>query len=311
MVTAVCLNPSIDRTLEIDGFCYGGMNRVQAVREDGGGKGINVAVVASTLGVEASCIGFSGHDGFGVVKEKMERGEVKSEFVNIGGAVRINLKVVDREKGITTEINEPGPSVTDHAKSVMRGLIHKYAKKSTTMVFTGSMPPGCETSTYRKLMAMAKEANPDIKCIVDAEGDRLSQALLEEPYLIKPNQFELELMLGRKVEDLNDVKRAALALIEKGVGIVMVSLGDRGAFITDGKQCLYAPGIPVKVNSTVGAGDSMVGAFAAADAAGMDLTYCFRYAVAAATAAIMTPGTELVRKEDFTALLKQVEIREV
>ena len=100
MVTAVCLNPSIDKTLEIDGFTYGGMNRVRDVREDGGGKGINVAVVASTLGAEAACIGFAGHDGFAVVREKMDRGSVKSEFVNIGGTVRINLKVLDREQGV-------------------------------------------------------------------------------------------------------------------------------------------------------------------------------------------------------------------
>ena len=134
--------------------------------------------------------------------------------------------------------------------------------------------------------------------MVDAEGERLEQAIQERPYLIKPNRFELETILGREVTDLSDVKTAALDLCRRGVGIVMVSLGDRGAFIADGQTCLGAPAIRVRVNSTVGAGDSMVGAFAVADAAGMDLEYCFRYAVAGASAAIMTPGTHLVRKED-------------
>ncbi|PWL43796.1 1-phosphofructokinase family hexose kinase [Christensenella sp. MSJ-20] len=308
MVTAVCLNPSIDKTLEIDGFTYGGMNRVRDVREDGGGKGINVAVVASTLGAEAACIGFAGHDGFAVVREKMDRGSVKSEFVNIGGTVRINLKVLDREQGVTTEINERGPVVPDSAHVVMSNLVKKYAEKSTTMVFTGSLPPGCNPDYYRRLMGKARQANPQVKCMVDAEGERLEQAIQERPYLIKPNRFELETILGREVTDLSDVKTAALDLCRRGVGIVMVSLGDRGAFIADGQTCLGAPAIRVRVNSTVGAGDSMVGAFAVADAAGMDLEYCFRYAVAGASAAIMTPGTQLVRKEDFDMLLKMVEI---
>lgn len=114
------------------------------------------------------------------------------------------------------------------------------------------------------------------RCVLDAEGERLALAFQARPYLIKPNLYELETVVGRKLESLEDIQQAALGFIDQGIQVVAVSMGDRGALITDGEQTLYAPRVPVEVKSTVGAGDSMVAGLIAGLMAELPLQEVFR-----------------------------------
>ena len=308
MICAVCLNPCIDRTVEIERFTYGGMNRILTSREDGCGKGVNVALVARELGMESACIGYLFEENGELISERLKEAGAQEDCIWLPGRVRTNMKVFDRENSRITEINESGAFISEKNRARMVELVLQWAALCDTMVFTGSLPPGCPPDFYRTLMEAVEGR---CRCVLDAEGEKLTRGLEAKPFLIKPKQYELELRAGRELKSVQDIKRAALECIEEGVSIVAVSLGGDGAFITDGERSYFAPVVPVPVRSTVGAGDSMVTGFLHGLALGEDLPGVFRRGVAAGTAAVTTEGTQLLTRALYEEMLERVAIEEV
>ncbi len=307
MITAVCLNPCIDKMVSIAGFQYGGMNRIITARSDVGGKGVNVAIVAAQLGMESECIGFLRQDNGKIVERKLLTSGTQGDFLWLDGQVRTNIKLLDQATGQVTEINEPGRPVGDEQLSKMVDLVCQHAQDSDFLVLTGSLPPGCPADYYKTLIEAVEGLN--CRCVLDAEGERLALGIQARPYLIKPNLYELETVVGRKLESLEDIQQAALGFIDQGIQVVAVSMGDRGALITDGEQTLYAPRVPVEVKSTVGAGDSMVAGLIAGLMAELPLQEVFRKGMACAAASVMLEGTLLPNKATYRQLLTKVAIQ--
>lgn len=308
MICAVCLNPCIDRTVEIDQFTYAGMNRIRTSRQDGCGKGVNVALVSRQMGMESSCIGFLFEDNGDRIARRLIDAGAGEDCIWMPGKVRTNLKVFDRQNARITEINECGEHIDEQAQALIIEKVRQYAQICDTMVFTGSLPPGLPADFYRTLI---EATEGKCRCVLDAEGEKLTQGMKAKPFLIKPNQYELELCVGRELPTIMDIKAAALECVRDGIAIVAVSLGGDGAFITDGNQSLFAPVIPVDVRSTVGAGDSMVTGFLHGLALGEDLGGMFKRGVAAGTAAVTTEGTQLLERAFYEELLGKVVIQEV
>lgn len=309
MITTVCLNPAIDRSISIAEFNYGGMNRVKSVRSDAGGKGVNVAVTASRLGLETECISFLHKNGGKEIENRLISSGVSSDGVWLDGTLRTNIKLLDQSRNIITEINESGAPVSEAALQKMTALIARHAQDSDFLVLAGSLPPGCPVDYYRTLIEAAE--NMKCRCILDADGDKLKEGLKARPYLIKPNQYELEMLVGRSLSSMQEIKAAALDLIDQGVSVVAVSMGADGAMITDGSETLYAPRLSVEVKSTVGAGDAMIAGFTAGCLAELPLSEIFVKGVACATASVMTEGTQLIDKPTYKSLLPQVEIKSI
>ena len=307
MISAVCLNPCLDKTVEIEAFTYGGMNRILRKRMDASGKGVNVAIAAAQLGLSSFCTGFLYKDNGQLVLQRLEDAGVPHAFVWCEGEVRTNTKVFDLQNRVITEINESGTPVGQADIEQLLHQVHALSAQSELMVFSGSIPPGCPDTIYRDLMRSAAPA----KCILDTEGSKLLYGLEEKPYLIKPNRFELETICGRALPTVKDLHAAALTLIDRGVSIVAVSLGAEGALITNGVQAYVASALPVPVRSTVGAGDSMVAAMCLAITEGLSLREIFRYAMAGGTAGVMNEGTSLVDRDDFHRLLPQMRMEEI
>ena len=170
------------------------------------------------------------------------------------------------------------------------------------LVLSGSLPPNMNTSAINELLQCAKDHG--LRTVVDSSGDALKTAVnfggLE---LIKPNQSELAELTGQTLEQPDQVVNAARQLIAQGAAKrIVVSLGPQGALGVDAEQCVQVVPPPVIKRSTVGAGDSMVGAMVMKLAAGADLTEMVRFGVAAGTAATMNQGTKLCNKEDTERL---------
>lgn len=308
MICAVCLNPCIDRTVEIDQFTYGGMNRIRTSREDGCGKGVNVALVSRELGMESACIGYLFEDNGALIAQRLQTAGAAEDHIWLPGKVRTNLKIFDRENSRITEVNESGAFISEENRARMVEKVRSYAERCDTMVFTGSLPPGCPADFYRTLI---EATEGKCRCVLDAEGEKLTRGMEAKPFLIKPNQYELELRVGRELKTIPEIKQAALECVAEGIEIVAVSMGGDGAFITDGKKSFFAPIVPVKVRSTVGAGDSMVTGFLHGLALGEDLRGIFRRGVAAGTAAVTTEGTQLITRALYEEMLEKVVIEEV
>lgn len=309
MITGVCLNPCIDKTVTIESFIYGGMNRITSIRYDISGKAVNVAVVARRLGCEAACTGFNYSGNGRIMNEYIKSESLHADFLELPGEIRTNLKVLDKSKSVITEINESGVQASGEQQEAMIEKVKTYARKSDYMVFSGSLPPGCDPSLYRILIEAAHSVAPDCRCILDAEGEKLTKGVLARPFFIKPNQYELELAVAKKLTSIEEIFDAAKTFIARGVKLVAVSMGADGALLTDGVLDLYAPRMAVDVKSTVGAGDSMVAGFLKGLESDGDAETLLRYGVAAATACVMTEGSGLPEKREIEALISKVEIR--
>ena len=309
MITTVSLNPCIDRLAEVQGFNFGGLNRVVGGRYDAGGKGLNVALVATRLGVDAECIGLMYRDSARVFENRLLANGTAYEFVWCEGRARTNVKLYDRVSGVMTEINEAGELVTEETLKKMIALVLAHAESSDYLVLSGSLPPGCPVDFYRTLISEVDGLG--CRCVLDADGERLVQGLEARPFMIKPNRFELETMLGERLDSVNRVRDAALRLIDRGISVVAVSLGEQGALITDGSESFYAPKLEVEVKSTVGAGDAMVAGLTAGFLGENELEDAFRMGVACATAMCMTEGSKTFEKATYKKALEMVTLKRI
>ena len=307
MITTICMNPSFDKTVEVDSFTPGEVNRIRAVRQDMGGKGLNVATVAHRLGLEVQCLGCMGENGAEHLTAMMEAEGLRHGFLRVLGDVRTNTKVFSRDGSGVTELNEPGAPLNAQQLAAFFDLAREKTAGSGVAVLTGSLPPGCPQGTYRDLM----RALPGVDCILDAEGVELRLGAEAAPFLVKPNLHELESTLGIELRTLRAIRDAALMFIHKGVRHVVVSMGAMGAMYVSAGHTLYAPVLRVEAKSTVGAGDAMVGGILKGLEEEHDMAKAFRYGMAAGAASVMTEGTQLIRPEDFESLLGQVKVQEV
>lgn len=307
MITGVCLNPSFDKTVEVDTLTLGEVNRIRSVRVDMGGKGVNVAVVARRLGLDALCIGCMGEQGARQFTGLLDAEGLPHRFLTVPGAVRTNLKVVSRDGKGVTELNEPGAPLSPQAIKDFFALAKEEAARSDYMVLTGSLPPGCPENTYGELI----RAMENTRCILDAGGAALRLGAEAGPFLMKPNLAELEQALGAPLRTLRSIRDAALIFLRKGASHVVVSMGAMGAMYVSDARTLYAPALRVEARSTVGAGDAMVGGMLLGLQQDGDMAHAFRCGIAAGAASVMTEGTQLIRPEDFERLVSQVKVQEV
>lgn len=307
MITGVCLNPSFDKTVEVDALVLGEVNRIRSVRVDMGGKGVNVAVVARRLGLDALCIGCMGEQGAQHFTRLMDEEGLPHRFLTVPGAVRTNLKVVSRDGKGVTELNEPGAPLSGKAMEDFFALAKEEAARSEYVVLTGSLPPGCPDDTYGELI----RAMGGTRCILDVGGPVLRLGAEAGPFLLKPNLAELEQALGAQLRTLRAIRDAALIFLRKGASHVVVSMGAMGAMYVSEARTLYAPALRVEARSTVGAGDAMVGGMLLGLQKSGDMAQAFRYGIAAGAASVMTEGTQLIHPEDFERLVSQVKVQEV
>ena len=308
MITTICLNPCFDKTVNVENLQTGQVNRIRDTRVDLGGKGINVAVVASRLGLDVQCIGIMGENGATELTAMMNSEGLKHRFMTVPGHVRTNMKVCSLDGQGVTELNEPGSPLNPEILEQFTAIAEEETRESDMIVMTGSLPPGCPEGTYRNLM----KALEGKKCILDTEGRELEMAAKgAHPFLIKPNLREMEATLGIELRTMRAIRDAALLFIRLGVQHSVVSMGAMGAMYISAEKTLFAPALRVETKSTVGAGDAMIGGMLLGYEVEKDMAKAFRYGIAAGAASVMTEGTQLIVRSDFEKLLDQVRIQEV
>lgn len=298
MIYTVTFNPAIDYVMQFPQVQYGNVNRSVGEKMFYGGKGINVSVVLSQLGVPNTALGFIA----GFTGDELEKGVramgVTTDFVKLRqGNTRVNVKITDEHE--VTELNAGGPDIDAEA---LAELIAKTdaLKDGDTLVLAGSIPKCLPSDTYEKLIGRLSDR--DIKVVVDAERELLTNVLKYKPFMIKPNVEELSAIFGKQIVGVDEVQSRAAELQKMGARNVIVSMGSNGAFLLDenGQRHFHTAFTGKTVNS-VGAGDSMVAGFLAGYEKGCDYALVLGLAAGAATA--FTDG--IATKEVIYELMKQ------
>ncbi|MEK3746505.1 1-phosphofructokinase family hexose kinase [Brevibacillus sp. FSL K6-0770] len=259
MLVTVTLNAAIDKTYRLAHFRAGELHRTQEVWSLPGGKGINVARVANTLGQKVVTSGFvAGHNGR-FIAEGCNREGIATSFVEVQGESRLCLTFLDEQAKTVTEVLEPGPAVGADELALLQARLTRLAQQATYVVFSGSLPRGLLVNTYAVLIKGL--ASSGAKCVLDTSGAALAEGIGAKPELIKPNQPEAEAILGYSLDSDDARYRAVRELCSRGAKRVLLSLGQEGAWFGDQDQTWRISAVPLaeaEVNNTVGCGDSLL-----------------------------------------------------
>ena len=304
MILSVCPNPSIDCTMEIEQLNVGQLNRVSNKIVTYSGKALNSAIGVRRLGGDSFATGFMYENEGSLFVATLDNEGVKNSFVWNKGSVRTNYKIVDN-RSMLTEINDKGEEVSLENQQKLVSLVSTLSKSASVVIMSGSLPSGVASDYYGRLISSCKKG---VKVILDTAGENLTTALSGGIYMVKPNLYELETIVGEKLKKRADMIKACNALIDKGAENVLLSLGREGAILTDGKESYFCKSATVAVNSTVGAGDSMVAAAALMTEHGASKQEILRNAVAAGTASITTPGTNLFYRDKFEEIYGKIYV---
>ena len=304
MIITVTMNPAIDKTIIVDTISLGGLNRIHDVIIDAGGKGVNVSKTIAALGGKSIAMGFLGGSTGRDIETALHTLGVETDFLKVSRATRTNLKIVCNDYGIT-EFNEPGTQVSLDEMNALEEKLIGYARPGTIFVLSGSLPNGADSSTYQRIIEVLKGKGASV--FLDADGEAFKLAVAAKPDFIKPNMHEIIQYTGKdRVYTIPELAVLCENFIDMGVKSVVLSMGAGGAlFVSQNEKTLYSPALKVDACSTVGAGDSMVGAAAYAQEKGMSGKDAAALAMAVSAGTVTTRGTKPPEGEVIEGLLKQ------
>lgn len=305
MIYTITLNPALDRTLWIQRVRDDVSNRILKEKSFAGGKSIDVSKVLKNLEVDNIALGFVGGFAGRELEGRLLNEGIQSDFVRVSGETRTNIIIHEEETGKQLAFNARGPEIKP---SELMQFIEQLEKMPCPELVTigGSLPPGVNPVIYRKIITLVKRCQA--KVVLDVDGEALRVGIEALPDVIKPNIHELSELVGRELKDVDEIAAAAREINLQGVKIVLVSMGGRGILlVSQGQEYLAVPPA-VKVESTIGAGDSAVAGFVSGLVQGNNLRECLIYAAAAGTATTLHQGTALCEKEDFLRLVPQVKL---
>jgi 1-phosphofructokinase len=305
-IATVTLNPAIDMTTRADGFQTNTVNRGQTMQFDAGGKGVNVASFLADYGYATAVTGFLGQENAGIFEQLFARKRIEDHFVRIAGSTRIGVKIVDEANQQTTDINMPGLVPTTEAMNALLEKIEELAASNDWFALSGNLPPGMPTTIYATIITQLKRHGKQM--ILDTSGEALREGVLAGPTIVKPNADELQHLTGHSITDEVALEQAARQLLDNGIQLVVISMGERGAMFVDAATTLLAVPPSVKVKSTVGAGDAMVAGLIAGQVQGLSLSDCARLATAFSLGAITSAGHNLPTPEVLQAYAQQVSV---
>jgi 6-phosphofructokinase 2 len=303
-IVTLTLNPSIDGAAETDTIRPTHKIRTSNERYYPGGGGINVARVIAELGAPTRAVYAAGGATGPILDALLDKLRVPLQRIGIDEDTRISHSVFERSSGLEYRFVPEGPELQDKEwQSCLDELAHADCDY---LVASGSLPRGVPVDFYVRVAEITRARGT--KLVVDTSGPALKAAVETGGlHLIKPSLGEFEQLVGAKLPDLEAQHRAAMALVTSGkVALVAVTLGHLGAFLAEPAGVLRLPAMPIEAKSAVGAGDSFLAAMTLGLARSMPPREAFKLGMAAGTAAVLTPGTELCTRADVERLFAEL-----
>lgn len=318
MIYTITSNPALDLGGMVDGIVPNEKNYVYEETRYPGGNAINAARILTRLNIPVTATGFLGGSVGEEVRSLLTAEGVRSHFIRIQDDTRINVTVSCKNTHQQTRLAFPGPHLR---KSELARLFSRIRsiRPPTILVIGGSMPPGGSTSHLKLLLRIA--AARSIPCIVDVPAQILRPLLPLSPLLVKPNLCEFHELTSTTAATIASVTREANKIRGK-IPLFCISSVEDGALLVTPWGTWFAKGPQIRVKSTVGAGDSMIGAMTAAlwkqnvrrlplASGTIDPAAILKLGLAAAFATIATPGTTLGESATIRAFFTKIRIERV
>jgi len=304
-IVTMTMNPAIDKSSSVAHVAAERKLYCKPPRFEPGGGGVNVCRAIKKLGGESILLYPAGGLTGERLKELLNREGLNHRPFPIEGSIRESLVILEESTGQQYRFGMPGPKLK---KNEWEQFLQELAAMEPVLdyvVASGSFPPGVPPDFYAQVARAGKKRGA--KTIIDVSGKALDQALQEGVYLIKPNVREFRELVGEDIKEESEIKAEAQKMVKSGrCEVLVISLGAAGALMVSEEvsEHILPPTVPIV--SKVGAGDSMVAGIVLSLARGKPLRESVLFGVAAGTAAVMTPGTELCRREDVERLYAQM-----
>lgn len=307
-ILTVTMNPALDVSTATGKVVDTHKLRCTVAKFHPGGGGINVARVMHRLG--SNCLAL--YPAGGVHGQRLQHllaeEQVASHCIPIAGETRESFSVHENATGRDFRFVLPGPELVSSEWQACLAYVTEVEVPPRYLVASGSLPPGVPVDFYARLARLARARGSLM--VLDTSGPPLAAALAEGVYLVKPSLRELRELTGLPLQTGQQWREAAQAIQRDGrAQIVALSLGEQGALLVTAEKALHADSVPVKVASSIGAGDSFVGGLVWALNRNIELEPAFRYGMAAGAAALLTAGTALCQAADVERLHNEVIVR--
>jgi len=323
MIYTVTLNPTIDRTMHFSGLTLGTLNRAISSRMDFSGKGVNVSMGLRQYGLGSVIMGIMAGASGRVFEQSLKSAGYACDCLHLEGETRSNITVIDDATGVTTKLNEPGPTVTEEDLAAFEQRLLARLREGDLCVFSGSLPPGAPPDTYAQLIGAVHSQGA--KAALDTSGEALELGCAAGPEFLKPNEDEAVGLLARPLESDEELVSGLRALLALGPQRILLSLGSRGAALADGDSvqtsfdppqskrgsklvCWLAEPPAITEVNAVGAGDALMAAGLWAWIQGLDSQEIVRWAVAAGTAAAMGDGSAMPELGHIRKVYKETRV---
>lgn len=300
MIYTVTFNPCLDYIVSVDDFTLGRVNRTTKELVYPGGKGINVSLVLKNLGMESTALGFTAGFTGTEIEQALQRWGCYTDFIRVeDGMSRINIKLRSNEE---SEINGQGPKISKEALEQLYEKLDAMTSEDV-LVLAGSIPGSMPDSSYE--LIMERVAAKNMKVAVDATGDLLVNVLKYHPFLIKPNNHELEEIFHTPMDSNATIIVHAKKLQQMGAKNVLISMaGDGAILVSEDGEVRQSPAPKGKVVNSVGAGDSMVAGFLTGYLTTGNYGEAFRMGIATGSASAFSE--RLATKPEVEEILKKL-----
>jgi 6-phosphofructokinase 2 len=304
-ILTITMNPTIDVSSSVPNVFPEHKLRCGPVRHEPGGGGINVSRAIKKLGGDSIAFHFCGGPTGDILRTLLDEEGIVQETIPINDWTRQCVTISEAATTQQYRFVFPGPTVSEEEWRDGLERVLQISPKPDFAVASGSLPPGIPDDFYGRLARNFRAAG--IRLILDTSGHALLPAIEAGLFLIKPSLREFQIFTGRDLDHESEQEEAAMEFVTSGsCEVVVVSLGASGVIFASRAGCerMRSPKVPVR--SKVGAGDSMVAGITLALSRGLSLRDAVIFGVASGAAAVMSPGTELCRRQDAERLYDQL-----
>ena len=305
MIYTITFNPAVDLVIQVPNCQLGALNRSKGEEYVAGGKGINMSIVLKRLGVDNIATGFLGGFSGKYIEEFLEKEGINPQFISVEGTTRINVKVKGK---VETEINAAGPNVGVEKFQQLVNYFQDVLKEGDIVFLAGNAAPGLDETSYVEIAKLCHARR--VKLVLDTTKNSLLACLPYQPFMIKPNQHELEELFGVKIETQEEMLNYGFQLREKGARNVLISCGGEGAFLVrETGQVLISNTPKGTLVISVGAGDSMLAGFMAKFIETNDYRMSLKQGAASGSATAFSVG--IATRELIEELIPYIIIEEI
>ncbi|OPX47342.1 1-phosphofructokinase [Clostridium thermobutyricum] len=303
MIYTLTLNPSIDYIISLNSVELGKVNRCTKTFKFPGGKGINVSRVLKNSGTDSIALGFVGGFTGEFINLTLNNLGIHTDFIKVKEDSRINVKIKSVDE---TDINADGPYIEKESLNLLLDKLNEL-KDDDILVLAGKIQSSLPDNLYSEIQDIANKNN--VKVVVDTSGKALLESVKKKPFLIKPNNFEIEEAFDIKIKDRNELIDYGKKLNTMGAENVIISLAEDGALLINNSGVFFGNAPKGEVKNSVGAGDSLVAGFLHEYSKSKNILDAFKRGIATGSASAFS--LDLCDNNFVLELLPQIKLKKL